>query len=495
MRTFYVTCIWVWQALFALCPAQNYKPFQDSTLYSYGRFMSIKVEDRRDYPTHTSYTLIDQALGQGGGDHYQFKILPNHWLGKEVIEYKNARGSMGFITRGDDTLLIKYAAKPGESWEVTKLTSGGYLRGIVTMVDYDSLMKGTLADSLKYIEFQAYDQLNLPATHAWNGQKIILSKNFGLFNFIHLAEFPQFETHPLFNCSLSGYDSGTIEHGYKDLTFRDIFDYQPGMELHFREASGNINSGSTVEKLEAWHINQVTWLNPDSVRLEYDLFFKNYPTSANPILYYYGTRGKIISSKHPDNQMVTKHPGQMNLTLLQYPGKIEVAFNFPNFSTDSTGKQIGNPFLIRDSLNYEMGVANGSKGKEYQKGLGMTRDYFYDCDSWDFRRLVYYKRGNVTWGDPHTLVSREKPQSNPFDLSLYPNPATEQTHLVFNLPAPARTSVSIYSIEGKRLVQNNLGLLSKGKQRVQLPLSLSPGLYFIQVESQGRYSREKLIIR
>ena len=89
-----------------------------------------------------------------------------------------------------------------------------------------------------------------------------------------------------------------------------------------------------------------------------------------------------------------------------------------------------------------------------------------------------------------------KELTNTVGLAIYPNPATAQTSISFNLKEEAKVSVSIVDVTGKSVYTNELGAIASGAHKVNVNTdTLSNGVYMVNVTSNGSVSTQKLVVR
>lgn len=80
----------------------------------------------------------------------------------------------------------------------------------------------------------------------------------------------------------------------------------------------------------------------------------------------------------------------------------------------------------------------------------------------------------------------------PRTLSLYPNPAMEQTHLELNLPTSDEVVIQVYNNLGQSVYSKNL-IMGAGEHSLGIPLEgLQSGLHFVQVKTNHQIYLEKL---
>ena len=78
-------------------------------------------------------------------------------------------------------------------------------------------------------------------------------------------------------------------------------------------------------------------------------------------------------------------------------------------------------------------------------------------------------------------------------LQVFPNPAKDFVQLELELDRPEAISIRLFDSQGKQLRQHSLAI----EQLISHPIdlrSLSPGIYFVEIEtSRGRVSKRLFI--
>ena len=163
------------------------------------------------------------------------------WMGEYVSESPN--GIFKFVvypfSPGDsaDVFTINSKGLPGETWHFYNYhTINHYVEAKVTQISLATFFG--ISDSVKTISLQRKNASGQNVSDPINGQKILLSKNYGL---IRLPKFDDF------NYNLAFYDlcgKTNPVAGITNVTFDRVFDFQPGDEIHikFRYASYNYSS-------------------------------------------------------------------------------------------------------------------------------------------------------------------------------------------------------------------------------------------------------------
>jgi hypothetical protein len=79
-------------------------------------------------------------------------------------------------------------------------------------------------------------------------------------------------------------------------------------------------------------------------------------------------------------------------------------------------------------------------------------------------------------------------------LSVFPNPATDQVMISFDLQKAGKIQVELFDLSGKRVSMLSQGTLSVGEQILELNLEGQKGIYFLKVSDEnGAFLRKKLV--
>ena len=128
----------------------------------------------------------------------------------------------------------------------------------------------------------------------------------------------------------------------------------------------------------------------------------------------------------------------------------------------------------------------------YYKGFGGP---YYSCESnMDFtsesRELVYYKKGDKTWGRP-LIVSCIYDTQTKSELSVFPNPTNDYLNINYNKSGFNTLTIKIYDILGELVKIENLKSDNKSINLTEL----KKGIYFYQVLENGRVVKaDKLMV-
>jgi hypothetical protein len=95
-----------------------------------------------------------------------------------------------------------------------------------------------------------------------------------------------------------------------------------------------------------------------------------------------------------------------------------------------------------------------------------------------------------------TIVgTTELTKENAMQLSIFPNPATEQLNILYKLATDSEVDLKIYSSNGQIVYSNENDYHTAGSYSVNFNASsLSRGIYFISLKTINQVITQKLII-
>ncbi|MDP2387334.1 MAG: T9SS type A sorting domain-containing protein [Bacteroidota bacterium] len=130
-------------------------------------------------------------------------------------------------------------------------------------------------------------------------------------------------------------------------------------------------------------------------------------------------------------------------------------------------------------------------------GLPMDSFYVVNVQADSTIDLDYYADSNSVFPILPTAVGIHQYVANTSNFGVYPNPAHNNTSIIFELTSTHAASIRLMDITGKQVMNIQLNKLPKGKHEYQLNFSnqqLSSGVYFIQVMSDAGMQTKKLVI-
>ena len=134
---------------------------------------------------------------------------------------------------------------------------------------------------------------------------------------------------------------------------------------------------------------------------------------------------------------------------------------------------------FQDSCRHLLMVDDCSVLYTYYKGLGGP---YYDglncpfslCELFS-HKLLYYKKGDITWGTPLVITENNEHIDNNSEISVFPNPARDQITIRIT-EAEKKCLLEIWSINGMKINENNL---TNPTTMIDIS-SLTKGIYFFK---------------
>ena len=108
---------------------------------------------------------------------------------------------------------------------------------------------------------------------------------------------------------------------------------------------------------------------------------------------------------------------------------------------------------------------------------------------------VYPYSNYLSLGGKQTFTDIKTPYENINNINIYPNPATDNAVLRFNLDMPMQVKISIKTLSGI-VLNNDSGYYRQGENRINLmsEKQLPAGLYFVQLLADGKESVQKMLV-
>ncbi len=495
---------------FASTPAmpQNYEAIKSNANYYFydsvkqdivvARIDSVaKDENQTRYFGMRQIRLTDYSCYIPNGD---------SWLGYVVIE--NPESKFRFIVYpfsppdSADVFTILSKTQIGQPWRFYNYHflsnyNNQYIEAKVTEIRLSDFLG--LSDSVKTITLQQKNASGENVNNPINGQKFLLSKNYGL---IRLPKFDEFKQNLRF-LDLCGKTNPTT--GITNLTFEEIFDFQPGDEFHIAYddetygAEFPNENGYLIQRI----LERIDGSNSDTVSYK----IEKCKTSTSNIsinqqiitntldtaIYTY------IKSQYPDFKSDPKEPqistgsaseltenvmGLSATYVLEHAGILWK-------QTNPSGPLWSDEFKL--CWNYPM-IDAFDFSDYYFKGLGGPYHYERSNIYTNYRKLVYYKKGSESWGTPlnceallHvSLPNRIEKQG----VIIYPNPTSGI--ITLELPSDILTPGKLEIVEISGKTADEFAVVQK-TQLLDLA-NLPAGLYTYKFTSaNGEVFRGKII--
>lgn len=411
------------------------------------------------------------------------------WIGKSVTIKEN--GVNAFVSQTGDTIALHTGAHTGDKW-IAYASGNTIIEATVSMVDTLTVL-GVL-DSVKTIRFQSFNNHLEPLNLHINQMVVQLGKysgfiktlNFYFFSDLYLKD----NRNKLETFDLVGHSN--TDKGVTNLTWLEVFDFQPGDEIHISDHYSCRNSdGSGSETLkESIYIYQERTDHPASIDYTYTLHerIKTYLQGSSTSDQY----TKTVHETFEQNSSFDKLPGE--------PIR-ELNGTYSNFMTNEfpVSKSYPGDTELYQEINtsdtcWRLLIVDGCiSAEKYIKGLGGP---YYSCSNFTCsggmdRRIVFYKKGDKIWGNPLNFSGINETLSAK-NIRIYPNPADKiiTINAVKNQVFPIH--VFLYDIHGHlKIVQTIESELTK------LDISdLKSGIYVVKFsDNQTLFKIQKLVVK
>lgn len=354
-----------------------------------------------------------------------------------------------------------------KSWVFYSDTSNNQLLIIVD----STIAFGT--DSIRYYSFTSSASPNHDL-HQFDTAQIILSKNKGMLSGFDFSVFPD---------TLE--EIVLLKKG--PITYRDIYDYEIGEEYHYIVSSDNnyqgiqLNDRYIVEVLNkiVYSTDSVSYQMEYTIADEIRMINQGHPTKrtvsyVDTFWTYYNLNKVIVSGTFIDSIGANDSIGV---------GFFSDAYDVSNYTVNEIlyvlhqGK-LCNIFFEHDQYTeYIFGI--GSFFHNFHADMSGTE--FYD------ENLVYYKKGNRTWGSPLSIVVglNEKTKSN---IIVSPIPAND---FIFIDGIQSFATFEIFDIAGRKVKE---GKLKNDKTKISVA-DIVPGIYIIKVKDDQLEFSRKIVIQ
>lgn len=428
------------------------------------------------------------------------------WLGYVVTE--NPENIFRFIVYpfsppdSADVFTILSRSKIGQSWRFYNYHflsnfDTQYIEAKVTQISLSNFLG--LSDSVKTITLQQKNASGENVSNPINGQKILLSQNYGL---IRLPKFDEFKSNLRF-LDLCGKTNPTI--GITNLTFEEIFDFQADDEFHI-----------------AYDYKPYTfWYPMESGFIIHRILERINGTNSDTVSYRIAECKTTSYSPEMNQARITN---SADTILVKY-----VKSNYPEFAYQPLEPQLSTilPFELIESMSglsateilehggiqwkqtnatwplwsdgtwpcwHHATIDDFENSSYYYKGLGGPYHYHSGVMTTNYRKLVYYKKGSESWGTAlnceallHVSLSKSIEKQG---IIIYPNPTSGI--ITIELPSDVLTPGKLEIVDISGRTTDELAIVQK-TQSLDLA-NLLTGLYMYKFTSaNGEVFRGKII--
>lgn len=433
-----------------------------------------------------------------------FTMPPWRISDTSFFSYKYGRLSNGaqfFLNTTLDTIQFQTQASSGNSWRMYTYSNSDYILATIQLIQTQNFLNVT--DSVKEISLQRYDSSGTPLPDSINSLTLQLSQSYGLLNLPDFRQFPVLGNTYL----LSGFDSTSI--GVQSLTMAEIFDFDIGDIFHYYKSySGNI--GHHVEYYHRTILNKVIDTTNTTIRYtvrdssvnttEYwgggSSVYLDIMTATSSLIY---SGGETIFDEqgfapygYYYSSYIDRLTGYMQDIGLLNEAPLTEQFYTPDYNSRMLKQSIQRVFrdypdTFKVSYDTIPFLRCNFRGTVFGKGLGYVKNSndIYSVNSGCPDSMIYFKKGNETWGNPTNLMNILKSEmsiSN-FPGSYFPNPFNDKL-ILKNLSEDTRR-IQLFSIDGNLLDEIHLFGQSTYQFNTQ---NLPSGIYILSIATSiGQY--------
>jgi len=462
----------------------------------------VMVTNAQDYQTITSNRIayfenqnhhvncirIDSVKQTSDSILYSFAVIQPYsdgcfspyiasWIGKSVTIKNN--GLNQFVNKENDTITINTLAGLNDSWTAYRVSGSLFIEASV--IKYDTMTFLGICDSVKTIGFQSYDADTNLLDIDVNEMQLIISKNYGFVKMLNFYLFPDYEVNytgdQLKEYTLVGLSNP--QTGIQNLTWFNVYDFQVGDELHILQESDywydTYNGYSIVNKAIYKYLER-----------------NNY---ADSITYCYSRKQSISSTTYDSSSFVFFDDTLTSVILPDslfdlLPGE-PVVDDYRVYSYTMSNESVLSKIRLSATESYVLSedscwqfiLADGCLSDyQYLKGLGGP---YYSCsDGFGMggyaKKLVYYKKGDTTWGNPLTVngISDTEVQH---PITIYPNPANRNINIIVEDNSCCDYTVYFYDIKGRLIKTKHF---DTDRSTIDIG-DLSKGVYLLKIADQN----------
>jgi len=379
------------------------------------------------------------------------------FLGEKIVIKDN--WNYFFNGRGD-TIKIKTDAVLNESFKLFHIDDS--VSAIATVISCEIQEFFGLSDSVKTIKIEIFDNEGNPIKHPYiNEDPVIqISKNYGFLKTFNFYDF-YFSVYTCLHCpayesySLLGFTNPNV--GQQNLTWFEVFNFQQGDELHIVE---NVFDGyyypiqrkiSTIEQYQSR-----TSYGNDSISYEVKRtkhYYSRSYTTGETTESTSSQNENLIYRANPDFDRLNGEP------IIHYDDYGNGIAYVITGSSSVKSTDVGIPIEIRgnDECWDRPIVDDCSSTSDYYKGLGGPYyEYYQNCfggSSYE-KKLVYYKKGDETWGIPLVITGINQILEKEKNLIIN-NPVKEIISLNKEMIVPP-CQFELLDLNGKILLQKTV---------------------------------------
>lgn len=466
--------------------AQNYQTVRSGRIAFFnndqGRIKCIRIDsvgfdkDSVLFPMHNIQQL----------DYNCFTPKGNSWMGKKVIIKNN--GVNLFFNNNNDTIRINTRAKVGESWTLFEIKDSIKIIAEVKSAEIQAVLNQP--DSVKTIGFKVYVKNELVNHHYLSEKTLMISKNDGFVRMMNFNVFPKMPNASSFEI-LEPFDLVGLtnpERGVQNLTWFKVHDFQPGDVLHVltKEWDWTNNRGYYYTWKTSWEFLERKD-SKDSVyyRIERKESLEKIVEKWDNISYAF-THDTISEVYKPDS-LFDKLPDEP--IVINNGADTYGMINDGTFINKSKTGLVIRQFPDENCW-YFLFWDGGGPGY-YLKGLGGPYYGNNEINRGYEKSVVYYKKGDTTWGIPLVITSVNKFKTED-NVMTYPNPAANFVIIENRSGKAEKYIVSLIDLQGREVIKKEIVISNSYKVDISF---LKEGAYLLKLQNQDTMFSKEIIRR
>ncbi|MCX6306373.1 MAG: T9SS type A sorting domain-containing protein [Bacteroidetes bacterium] len=316
-------------------------------------------------------------------------------FGRTVI--KKSNGWFWFFNAAGDTMFLNSGAALNDSWKFCDLPLKGRIQATCTSIQMMPLPGTT--DMVKEITLQARDSNGVNISNYYNDSSIQVSRLYGFTKVFDLYHFP--DTTAVYK--IEGKNDPPV--GFHGMTWHDLYDFEVGDEFHVVGHTnylwGNHPATKDYKIIRKVLTKQVSAAQDN---VTYTFEYCKEETDFNPIL------GPSTSYSHDTTTQSYPYSSSLSGSSVDWLPEQFIHSDYRYFST------LQHRVPGRPAYGYSGNYYNCCWGvnpyfnmyikddREYTKGLGQVHFKncwrYIDLVRYDNEDMVYYQKGNETWGSP-----------------------------------------------------------------------------------------------
>jgi hypothetical protein len=471
---------------------QSYNPVLENSISyfknEFGIISSLRIDSVRSENGKQTYFTMPNIDTE---DPFCVNPTGKSWFGPRIVKNNDY---YFFFNNDNDSIKIKPDAQLNEKWLAYEIVDS--VKIIAEVAAYDTSSFLGVMDSIKTIDFSVFNTEQEELDWEVSSLSIILSKNHGLIKTLNFSLFPNLEKLTLTNLiKVSEFvlvGLSNPELGLQNLTWFEAFDFEVDDELH--ETSEYRIFGPECPDIYSFKEKIDRYIeaskNNDSLIYKIERITHIYREENQKLTADSVYQDTIIQKifPNPEFDVIADQPiisnGELYSNYMYFADRPLKHFR-PLMSSFSYDGECGSIVFFDGCFTSLI----------YQKGLGgpySRCEGGFMCNTFDENKLVYYKKGEETWGVP---LKFELSQSIERTLNnrVFPNP----TAGIVSIEIPGYTDqhyhLKVIDSSGRQIMEKT-GQISGSTLRLDLTGN-QEGLYLLQLKIADETEIVKLILQ